>query len=280
MRVRLFGTALGCAPTVAIAVVLEAILAARGQTGRPLLAAVARPARDRRVANRDAAARVERDEEHPVEGRDSRPRLRDAGRLGRSGVRADGRADDRRGRRRACAARTVARPHKFIVMAIDRKTGKLVWERVAKEEAPHEASHPENGTLASASAVDRRRARDRVVRVARLLRVRHERASSSGRRTSATSGCATRSARARTPALHGNHLVIVWDHQGQSFIVALDKRTGEELWRKNREGDRHVGHAARRDRERPRAGDRDRRHEPGRELRPRDRRRRVGNGAD
>ena len=37
-----------------------------------------------------------------------------------------------------------------------------------------------------------------------------------------------------TPALHGNTLVIVWDHQGQSFVVALDKRTGNELWRKER----------------------------------------------
>jgi outer membrane protein assembly factor BamB len=38
-----------------------------------------------------------------------------------------------------------------------------------------------------------------------------------------------------TPALYGNHLVLVWDHQGQSFIVALDKRTGEELWRVDRD---------------------------------------------
>jgi outer membrane protein assembly factor BamB len=37
-----------------------------------------------------------------------------------------------------------------------------------------------------------------------------------------------------TPALHGNTLVIVWDHQGESAIVALDKRTGKELWRKPR----------------------------------------------
>jgi outer membrane protein assembly factor BamB len=39
-----------------------------------------------------------------------------------------------------------------------------------------------------------------------------------------------------TPALHGRYLVHVWDQfQAQSFIVALDKRTGEELWRKNRD---------------------------------------------
>ncbi len=38
-----------------------------------------------------------------------------------------------------------------------------------------------------------------------------------------------------TPALHGNRLVVVWDQQGgQSFVSSLDKRTGEELWRVNR----------------------------------------------
>src|SRR5882672_3318955 len=33
--------------------------------------------------------------------------------------------------------------HRFIVMAIDRHTGRTVWERVAREEEPHEAGHGE-----------------------------------------------------------------------------------------------------------------------------------------
>ena len=70
-----------------------------------LLAAVARTARDRRVANRQSAARVERNEEHQVEGRDSRPRQLLADRLGRSRLRADGRSGRRAGRRAARAAR-------------------------------------------------------------------------------------------------------------------------------------------------------------------------------
>jgi outer membrane protein assembly factor BamB len=38
-----------------------------------------------------------------------------------------------------------------------------------------------------------------------------------------------------TPAMYGNRLVVVWDHLGgQSFVVALDKLTGEEVWRQNR----------------------------------------------
>ena len=38
-----------------------------------------------------------------------------------------------------------------------------------------------------------------------------------------------------TPALHGNYLVVVWDNNDESFVVAFDKRTGEELWRTARD---------------------------------------------
>jgi outer membrane protein assembly factor BamB len=35
-----------------------------------------------------------------------------------------------------------------------------------------------------------------------------------------------------TPALFGNTLVVVWDHlHGDSYVFAVDARTGEELWR-------------------------------------------------
>jgi outer membrane protein assembly factor BamB len=43
--------------------------------------------------------------------------------------------------------------HQYKVLAIDRATGKTAWERVAREEEPHEASHQDNGTWASSSAV-------------------------------------------------------------------------------------------------------------------------------
>ena len=38
-----------------------------------------------------------------------------------------------------------------------------------------------------------------------------------------------------SPALHGDTLIINWDHEGQSFVIAFDKRTGEERWRVARE---------------------------------------------
>ena len=45
-----------------------------------------------------------------------------------------------------------------------------------------------------------------------------------------------RSGEGTTPALYGDTLVVTWDHiGGQSFVAALDARTGEERWRSNRD---------------------------------------------
>jgi outer membrane protein assembly factor BamB len=124
-------------------------------------------------------------------------------------------------------------PHKYVVMAIDRKTGKVVWERVAKEQAPHEASHPENGTWASGSA-----ATDGEHIIASFDSFGYYAYDMNGKliwekdlgdkRMRNTFG------EGSTPALYGNRMVVVWDHQGQSFVAAFDKRTGQELWRQNR----------------------------------------------
>src|SRR5690606_22834748 len=38
-----------------------------------------------------------------------------------------------------------------------------------------------------------------------------------------------------TPALHGNKLVVPWDHEGESFVATLNAETGEVLWRQERD---------------------------------------------
>ena len=38
-----------------------------------------------------------------------------------------------------------------------------------------------------------------------------------------------------SPALYNDKIVINWDHEGDSFITALDKNTGKEIWRTNRD---------------------------------------------
>jgi outer membrane protein assembly factor BamB len=121
--------------------------------------------------------------------------------------------------------------HRFVVMALDRKTGKTIWERVAREQEPHEASHTDNGTWASGSPVTDG---ERVYAYFESFglyaydmngKLLWEKDLGDKKMRNAFG-------EGSTPALHGNTLVVVWDHLGgESFVVALDTRDGKELWR-------------------------------------------------
>jgi outer membrane protein assembly factor BamB len=123
--------------------------------------------------------------------------------------------------------------HRYTVLAIDRKTGKTVWERVAAENVPHEATRADNGTWASSSPVT-----DGEHVIASFesggLYAYDMQGAPVWQKDLGRKRMRNQFGEGSTPALYGTYLVVVWDHQGQSFIVALDKRTGNEIWRQNR----------------------------------------------
>jgi len=123
--------------------------------------------------------------------------------------------------------------HRFVVLAIDRATGKTVWERVAKEEQPHEASHQDNGTWASSSAVTDG---ERVYAwfESRGMSVYDMNGKLVWEKDLGDKRMRNQFGEGSTPALYRDRVIVVWDHQGQSFVVALNKLTGEEIWRVNR----------------------------------------------
>jgi len=125
--------------------------------------------------------------------------------------------------------------HKFMVLCYDRKTGKLLWDKVAKTATPHQNHHPQYGSFASNSPI------------------------TDGKRVYAYFGsrglyCYTMDGELKWQkdlgelkmfmsfgegawtALDGDKLIVVFDHEGDSFLVALDKTTGRELWRTPRQG--------------------------------------------
>ena len=125
-------------------------------------------------------------------------------------------------------------PHRFVVMALDRKTGKVIWERTAREVMPHEGSHPQWGTWASSSAMtDGQRVYaffDSFGLYAYDMdgKLLWEKDLGDKRMRSEFG-------EGQTPVLHGNRIVIQWDHQGPSFVTALDAQTGNEIWRSERQ---------------------------------------------
>ena len=38
-----------------------------------------------------------------------------------------------------------------------------------------------------------------------------------------------------SPVLYKDKIIIVWDHEGDSFIIAFDKKTGKDIWKMDRD---------------------------------------------
>ena len=124
--------------------------------------------------------------------------------------------------------------HRFLVMAFNRKDGKVVWQHTAREEAPHEGTHQEFGTMASASAVTDGQ------HVIASFESRGIYALDMNGKLVWEKDLGDKTMRnefgeGSSPALYKDKLFVVWDHQGESFIVALNKATGAELWRSKRD---------------------------------------------
>lgn len=121
----------------------------------------------------------------------------------------------------------------FVIVALDRRDGSVVWERTAVTEQPHEGRH-NTGSWASGSAVT-----DGEVVCAffgsRGLHCYDMDGNPLWDRDFGDMRIRMGFGEGASPALHGDAIIVVWDHEGQSFITALDKRTGAERWRTDRD---------------------------------------------
>jgi outer membrane protein assembly factor BamB len=123
--------------------------------------------------------------------------------------------------------------YQFVVLCLDRQTGKTLWQKVATERVPHEGVHPDNDYASSSPVTDGKRLfvsfGSRGVYSYDLdgnLRWQKEFGTLTTRNSFGEGS---------SPALHGNVLVTTWDQDGPSFITAQNADTGELLWRKDRD---------------------------------------------
>jgi outer membrane protein assembly factor BamB len=121
--------------------------------------------------------------------------------------------------------------HRFDVLAIDRATGRTVWQRTATTATPHEGYHHSYGSFASNSpATDGKRIYaffgSRGLFVYSLdgdllwqkdfgVKLRMDNGWGEG----------------TAPTLHDNRLILHFDHLDGGFLTMLDAETGRELWR-------------------------------------------------
>lgn len=134
----------------------------------------------------------------------------------------------RRGRGRFHGTRQPTVPWKFSVLCLDRNTGKTIWEKTAIEEIPHEGHHPTNSYASYSPVTD-----GELLWVsfgtrglfcydldgnpkweAKLPKLESRLGFGEG----------------SSPALAGDAIIVLADHEGASKVLAFDKNTGEPLW--------------------------------------------------
>ena len=118
----------------------------------------------------------------------------------------------------------------WVVLALERASGALAWQTEVCHALPHQGAHVTASFASSSPATDGERlytsfgsrgvyaldaAEGRTLWRADLgqMDVKHGHGEGS------------------SPALFGDTLVVNWDHEGPSFVAALDTATGEERWR-------------------------------------------------
>jgi len=127
----------------------------------------------------------------------------------------------------------VTRRQQFVVLAVDRRDGKIAWQTTVLKRLPHEGGHY-TGSLASNSMVTDGRhvyaffgshglycldmnGQVKWEKQFGEMQTKHGHGESS------------------SPVLHGNHVFVNWDHDGPCFVAAFDKLTGRQIWKVDRD---------------------------------------------
>ena len=123
--------------------------------------------------------------------------------------------------------------HRFAVLCLDRRTGKILWQREAAEQLPKEGRHPDNDYASASPTTDGESLfvsfGSRGIYCYDLDGRKLWQRDLGDMTTRRSFGEGT------SPVVHGDSLVINWDHEGPSFIEVLDKRTGKTRWRRERD---------------------------------------------
>ncbi|MDB6069533.1 MAG: Pyrrolo-quinoline quinone, partial [Verrucomicrobiales bacterium] len=134
---------------------------------------------------------------------------------------------------RGMRSETPDETYQFQLLCLDRATGRTLWTKTAIEQLPHEGHHQDHGFASHSPATD-----GTLLYAYFGSRGIHCYDLSGNPVWSKSLGrMQTRNAfgEGSSPLLVGDSIVINWDHEGADFVVCLDKKTGAERWRRQRE---------------------------------------------
>jgi len=121
----------------------------------------------------------------------------------------------------------------FTVISYDRATGKKLWEHAPRMQVPHEGHHQDHGFASASPVTD---GEHLIVSFGSFGLYGYDlKGKLLWEKDLGDMSTRNSFGEGSSPALSGNTVVVLWDHEGDDFIVALDKRDGKELWRQQRD---------------------------------------------
>ena len=121
---------------------------------------------------------------------------------------------------------------KFNLLALNRSDGSIAWQKTLRESKPHEGIHGDASFASNSPITDGEQIYAYFgsrglycLDMKGNLKWEKDIGIMRKRNSFGEGSC---------PMIHGNTIVVLQDHEGQSFITALDKRTGDEIWKKDR----------------------------------------------
>jgi outer membrane protein assembly factor BamB len=122
----------------------------------------------------------------------------------------------------------------FQTFCFDRDTGRLVWQQTATQTTPHQAIHSTNSFASASPSTDGEhlyayfgsRGLYCYTLDGRLIWKRDDFGKMDTRNSFGEGS---------SPTLEGDKILVPWDHEGPSYLYALDKRTGRTIWKTARD---------------------------------------------
>jgi outer membrane protein assembly factor BamB len=122
------------------------------------------------------------------------------------------------GRRGGGRAQRPTEVHQFTLLCLDRKTGNVLWSKVARQEVPHEGHHPDHGFASHSPVTDGQH----IYAFFGSRGLHCFDMQGNAKWTKDLGKMQTRNSfgEGSSPALFGDIIVITWDHQREDFIIA------------------------------------------------------------
>ena len=130
--------------------------------------------------------------------------------------------------------RRSIRPQQFMVMCFNRQDGSRVWAKTAVEAKPHDGHHQDHGYASASPVTDGERlyvsfGSQGIFCYDLDGQLVWKRTDLGKMKTRGGFG------EGSSLGLHGDYLILPWDHEGPSRIEVINKHTGETKWKTDRD---------------------------------------------